>query len=96
MMANPNNDDGSPSRGPFSEGGSSSQGASGVPGGQPAGIVGGLSAAGASAQGERPGARAADSVARATDGEQPIQRYSFRALVAMGLIGFAVGRLCSR
>ncbi len=94
-MANPTNDYGSSNRGPFSEGGSSGQGTSGGPGGQSSSGVGG-SHASASAQGERIGSRASDSVARATVGQEPIQRYSFRALVAMGLIGFAVGRLCSR
>jgi hypothetical protein len=42
------------------------------------------------------GSRASDGVARSSVRQEPTQRYSFRALVAMGLIGFAVGRLCSR
>ncbi|SCW36350.1 hypothetical protein [Ancylobacter rudongensis] len=95
-MANPNNDFGSSNRGPFTEGGSSSQGAS-ASGASPFSAAGGSTAsASASGHGERMGSRASDGVARSTVRQEPTQRYSFRALVAMGLIGFAVGRLCSR
>ncbi|TCK28744.1 hypothetical protein EV667_2756 [Ancylobacter aquaticus] len=97
-MSNPNTNFGSSNRGPFTESGSTNQGSSGGPGApSSSSATGSTASSGASTLGERTGPRPSEAIARAASlGQEPVQRYSFRALVAMGFLGFAVGRIFSR